>query len=142
MELKIIRLTEDAILPKYAHADDSGMDLFSTEAILAKAGETVLVSTGIKIELPKDTEAQIRPRSGLALKNGIGILNTPGTIDEGYRGEIKIILTNFSKVDFQIEKGMKIAQMVIMPVLRPKILEVKELTGSVRGEGGFGSTGV
>lgn len=142
MELKIIKLSEEAILPQYAHKDDSGMDLFSVTETTLKSGEHKLIKTGISIELPENTEAQIRPRSGLALKNGITVLNTPGTIDEGYRGEIGIILINHSKEDFKVTKGMKIAQMVIMPVLKPKVVLVDTLSTTERGTGGFGSTGV
>lgn len=142
MELKIVKLMEEAMIPKYAHLDDSGMDLFSIEEKEIKSGEVSLIKTGISIELPKNTEAQIRPRSGLALKNGITVLNTPGTIDEGYRGEICIILINHSNTTFKIEKNMKIAQMVIMPVLKPEIKVVNNLSETERGDNGFGSTGI
>jgi len=139
--LKVKRIHKDAKLPRYAHFNDAGLDLFAVEEVLIKASETALIKTGIQIELPIQTEAQIRPRSGLALKNGITVLNTPGTIDEGYRGEIGIILINHSKEDFLVEKGMKIAQMVIKPVWQVEVSEVEELSESIRGEGGFGSTG-
>lgn len=139
--LKVKRIHKDAKLPRYAHFNDAGLDLFAVEEVLIKASETALIKTGIQIELPIQTEAQIRPRSGLALKNGITVLNTPGTIDEGYRGEIGIILINHSKEDFLVEKGMKIAQMVIKPVWQVEVSEVEELSDSIRGEGGFGSTG-
>ena len=139
--LKVKKIHEDAILPSYAHFNDAGLDLFSVEEVLIKPNETALIKTGIKIELPIQTEAQIRPRSGLALKHGITVLNTPGTIDEGYRGEIGIILINHGKSDFLVEKKMKIAQMVIKPVWQVEVNEVEELSDSLRGEGGFGSTG-
>jgi dUTP pyrophosphatase len=139
--LKITRTRKDAIIPRYAHKDDSGLDLFSVDILTLEPGEFKLVKTGIKIELPENTEAQVRPRSGLAYKNGITVLNTPGTIDEGYRGEIGVILINHSKKTFHITAGMKIAQMVIMPVLRPRVVVSEELSETVRGEGGFGSTG-
>ncbi|WP_107668314.1 dUTP diphosphatase [Cyanothece sp. BG0011] len=142
MKLKIKRLNENAILPNYAHSDDSGMDLFSIEEIAIKPGTQELIKTGIAIELPENTEAQIRPRSGLALKHGITVLNTPGTIDQGYRGEIGVILINHSNLTFFIETGMKIAQLIIMPVIRCEIEEVQELSITQRNEGGFGSTGV
>lgn len=142
MILKIKKIHEDAITPKYAHNDDSGMDLFSIEEKIIKPNETVLIKTGIQIELPENTEAQIRPRSGLALKNSITVLNTPGTIDEGYRGEICIILINHGKENFEVKKQSKIAQMVIMPVLRPEILLEDNLSNTERSEKGFGSTGV
>ena len=139
--LKVKKIHEEAILPSYAHFNDAGLDLFSVEEVLIKPNETALIKTGIKIELPTQTEAQIRPRSGLALKHGITVLNTPGTIDEGYRGEIGIILINHGKNDFLVEKKMKIAQMVIKPIWKVEVNEVEELSDSLRGEGGFGSTG-
>lgn len=145
--LKIKRLTPTAIIPKYAHPTDSGLDLCYDSgqekkglAILPK--QRLLVPTGISIELPPNTEAQIRPRSGLAAKYGITVLNTPGTIDEGYRGEIKVILINLGDEWLTLNHGDRIAQMVICPVLRPEIITVDELTDSDRGANGFGSTGV
>lgn len=140
--LKIKKINKNAKLPEYAHEGDAGMDLFSVEDILLVAGECLAVATGIVIELPRYSEAQIRPRSGLALKNMITLLNTPGTIDEGYRGEIKVIMINHGKDDFQIKQGMKIAQMVVKPIYKVNIEEVFEVSDSARGEGGFGSTGV
>lgn len=140
--LKVQKVHEDAIIPNYAHIGDAGLDLFSIEEKLLKSGDSALIKTGIKIELPEQTEAQIRPRSGLALKNGITVLNTPGTIDEGYRGEIGIILINHGKEDFLVEKNMKIAQMVVKPVWYVNVEEVKTLSDTERAEGGFGSTGV
>lgn len=142
IKIKILRENNDARLPEYAHPGDAGMDLFSIEESVIPPGEIKLIKTGIKIELPPNTEAQIRPRSGLALKNGITVLNTPGTIDEGYRGEIGIILINHSKIDFKVEKHMKIAQMVIKPTYRAEIIEVEAVSSSERSEGGFGSTGL
>jgi dUTP pyrophosphatase len=119
------------------------MDLLAYEDILIPAGEWRLVGTGIAIELPHLTEAQVRPRSGLAAKYGITVLNTPGTIDEGYRGEIKVILINHSQEDFPVEKGMRIAQMVIAPVFRPKVEVCRgEISATTRGAKGFGSTGI
>jgi dUTP pyrophosphatase len=141
VKIRIRKLNESAILPKYEHEDDSGLDLYSIEAYEIQPGETILVKTGLAIELPIGTEAQIRPRSGLALKYSITVLNTPGTIDAGYRGEIGVILINHGKQVFNITKGMKIAQMVIAPVLKIGIEEVQGLTETRRGEGGFGSTG-
>lgn len=142
MELKIKRIDSSAILPEYVHPGDSGMDLYSIEEKILEPGETTLVRTGLKIELPTGTEAQIRPRSGLALKNSVTVLNSPGTIDFGFRGEVGIILINHGRESFKINKGMKIAQMVIIPVIRVKITEVDELSETARGEGGFGSTGL
>lgn len=142
IELKVKRINEEAKMPEYAHVGDAGLDLFSVDDLMILPGESKLIKTGIQIELPKGTEAQIRPRSGLALKNQITVLNTPGTIDEGYRGEIGVILINHGKQEFHVEKGMKIAQMVVKPVFTVTIKEIEELTGTTRGEGGFGSTGV
>ena len=136
------KLKEDAILPKYANVGDAGADLFSIEETVIKARGRALIKTGIALELQEFTEAQIRSRSGLALKQGIFVLNSPGTIDEGYRGEIGVILYNSTDEDFIVNKHMKIAQMVIKPVYQAKFLEVEELTDSVRGDNGFGSTGV
>lgn len=142
LELKIKKINQAAKLPEYAHEGDAGLDLFSVDDVIILPGESKLIKTGIQIELPRDTEAQVRPRSGLALKNQITVLNTPGTIDEGYRGEVGVILINHGKQQFHVEKGMKIAQMVIKPVLKVTVKEVEELTDTTRGEGGFGSTGL
>ena len=142
LNVKVKRINEAAIIPQYAHKGDAGLDLFSVEEKNITPGETALVHTGIQIELPEGTEAQIRPRSGLALKYSITVLNSPGTIDEGYRGEIGVILINHGKFDFKVEKGTKIAQMVIKPVLKVSIVEVDELGTTERAEGGFGSTGL
>ncbi|HMR55658.1 MAG TPA: dUTP diphosphatase [Candidatus Doudnabacteria bacterium] len=140
MLIKVKKTSPEAILPSYSHPGDSGLDLFSNEDKDILSGETCLVNTGISIELPNETEAQIRPRSGLALKNGITVLNTPGTIDAGYRGEIGVILINHSKNTFHISKKMKIAQMVITPVITVGVIEVLSLNETSRGSGGFGST--
>ncbi len=141
MELKIKKINEKATLPAYAHEGDSGLDLFSVDSTEILPGETKMIKTGIIIELPLGTEAQIRPRSGLALKNQITVLNTPGTIDQGYRGEVGVILINHGSKNFIVEVGSKIAQMVIKPVLRVKVIESDTLTDTSRGDGGFGSTG-
>jgi dUTP pyrophosphatase len=141
-KLKVKKLSETAKLPEYAHPGDAGMDLFSNEEIILKPGEYKVVKTGISIELPPSTEAQVRPRSGLAAKHGITVLNTPGTIDEGYRGEVGVILINHSKSDFEISKGMKIAQMIIATVIRADVEETDQVSDTRRGDGGFGSTGV
>lgn len=142
MKLLVQKINEKAVVPFYAHEGDAGLDLFSVEKVLIKPMERKLVSTGIRIQLPENTEAQVRPRSGLALKNGITLLNSPGTIDEGYRGEIKVLMINLGEEPFLIEENMKIAQMVIKPVERVQVEEVSELTDTERGEGGFGSTGL
>lgn len=141
MKIKIIKLNEAAQVPCYSHTDDAGLDLFAIQAQQISPGASVLIPTGIAIELPQGTEAQVRPRSGLALKHSITVLNSPGTIDAGYRGEIGVILINHSQEVFQVVEGMKIAQMVIAPILRVEIEEVSELSSTPRGEGGFGSTG-
>lgn len=141
-KLKVKLIDENAKMPEYAHEGDAGLDLFSIDETSILPGETKLIHTGISIELPKGTEAQIRPRSGLALKNSVTVLNTPGTIDEGYRGEIGIILINHGKNSFKVEKGMKIAQMLIKPVFLVDVEEVSDLSLTERGKDGFGSTGV
>ncbi|EDK33186.1 dUTP diphosphatase [Clostridium kluyveri] len=141
MELLVKRINKEAILPFYAHEGDAGLDLFSVEEVLIKPMERKLIATGIKIQLPPNTEGQVRPRSGLALAHGITLLNSPGTIDEGYRGEIKVLMINLGQEGFLIKKGMKIAQMVIKPIEQVLIKEVVELKDTERGEGGFGSTG-
>src|SRR6478735_1750942 len=139
--LKIYKEHPEAKVPSYAHPGEAGLDLYSIEEKIIEPGQIQLIHTGIKIELPKDTEAQIRPRSGLALKHGITVLNSPGTIDEGYRGEIGVILINHGIESFLVEKNMKIAQMVVKPIVRPNIIEVEKLTNTERSEGGFGSSG-
>lgn len=140
--LKVKLLSEKAQLPQYAHPGDSGLDLFSTKDAIIQPGESTLIPTGISIELPPETEAQIRPRSGLALKHQVTVLNTPGTIDQGYRGEIGVILINHGKSSFKVNVGMKIAQMVIKPLLSVKVKNVEDLDKTDRGAGGFGSTGI
>ena len=142
IQLKVKKIHADAILPKQARAGDAGMDLSSVEEKVLLPGEFALIKTGIQIELPEGTEAQVRPRSGLALKNGITCLNSPGTIDAGYRGEVGVILINHSKVPFHIEKQMRIAQLVVQYVPQVFIEEVEELSDTERGEQGFGSSGV
>jgi len=139
--LKIKKIDDSAVIPNYAHEGDAGLDLYAVKELILEPGERGLVHTGIQIELPKNTEAQIRPRSGLALKNGITTLNSPGTIDEGYRGEIGIILINHGNEVFKVELGMKIAQMVIKPVVKVDVIEIEELSLSERNQKGFGSSG-
>ncbi|OPZ85813.1 MAG: Deoxyuridine 5'-triphosphate nucleotidohydrolase [Firmicutes bacterium ADurb.Bin419] len=140
--IKVKRLSEFAKLPEYAHEGDAGLDLFSTVDAIIPAGESKLITTDISLEMESGFEAQIRPRSGLALKSGITVLNTPGTIDSGYRGPVGVIIINHSKVDFEVVKGMKIAQMVIARYIHADIIEVSDLTDTERAAGGFGSTGV
>ncbi|MGI5869700.1 MAG: dUTP diphosphatase [Kiritimatiellia bacterium] len=142
MTLKIKRLTPEAAIPRYAHPDDSGLDLCSVEDRVLQPGEWASIRTGIAIALPEGTEAQIRPRSGLAAKSAISILNTPGTVDEGYRGEVCVVLVNHGREPFEVVRGMRIAQMVVCPILRPAIKVCGELDDTTRGSRGFGSTGL
>lgn len=141
LEVKIKRIHADAKLPLQANPGDAGMDLYSIETAEIPPGEARLIQTGLQIELPKGTEAQIRPRSGLALKHSVTVLNSPGTIDEGYRGEIGVIIINHGKETFVVEKSMRIAQIVIQMVPFIQLTEVNELSQSVRGETGFGASG-
>lgn len=142
MKIKIKKLREDAVTPKYACEGDAGVDLYSCEDYVLNPGERVLVSTGLSIALPIGFEAQIRPKSGLALKYGLSIVNSPGTIDAGYRGEVGVIVINHGNEVFRIEKGKKIAQMIINKVEQVDFEQVDELEESERRERGFGSTGV
>ena len=141
MQLKVKRLNPAAILPSYARAGDAGLDLFAVKALSIAPGASALVPTGIAIELPPGTEGEVRPRSGLALKHAITVLNTPGTVDEGYRGEVGVILINHGQTMFAVEAGMKIAQLVVTPRIQVEVAEVAALQDSERGAGGFGSTG-
>ena len=142
MTVKFLRIDPSAVLPSYAHPGDAGMDVRSVEEFVLDPGCRRLVRTGLVMVLPPGFEAQVRPRSGLALKNGVIVLNSPGTIDEGYRGEVGVILANFGAEPFKVEKGAKIAQIVIAPCTRAEIEETSETGDTERGEGGFGSTGV
>lgn len=144
IKIKRLENNPDLAFPKYETKGSAGMDLTAaiSEPIILKPGEVKLVKTGIAIALEIGFEAQVRPRSGLALKNGITVLNTPGTIDSDYRGEVCVILINHSQVDFKIERGMRIAQMIIAEYKQAKIVEVEDLDKTARGKGGFGSTGV
>lgn len=140
VELKVVLLDESLPAPSYMTPGAAGMDLFSTQTISLNSGEIKLVPTGIKVAVPPGYELQIRPRSGLATE-GIGIVNSPGTVDSDYRGEIKVCLVNFSKKTFLIRKGDRIAQAVLSPVIQAKIKCVSFLDPTSRGEGGFGHTG-
>lgn len=142
MTLRFKRIHPEAVLPEYAHPSDAGMDLRSVAELEIPVGGRALVPTGLVILLPPLYEAQVRPRSGLALKQGVTVLNTPGTIDSGYRGEIGVILANFGEKPFKVAKGDKIAQLVIAPVTQPTIEETDVIDETDRGAGGFGSTGV
>lgn len=136
-----VSCAEGISLPQYATEGSSGMDLRANEALTIPAGERACVATGLFLEMPLGVEAQVRPRSGLALKHGITVLNTPGTIDSDYRGEIKIILANLSKEDFKIEIGDRIAQMVFATVTKANLVKSETLSSTERAGGGFGSTG-
>ena len=130
-------------LPTYKTSESSGMDLvaYIKNKININPGKTAMIPTGIAVAIPKNYEIQIRPRSGLAAKKSISVLNTPGTIDSDYRGEIKIILVNLGNKSFVIKSGDRVAQMVLCPVVKAKLIEVKNLPNTIRGKGGFGSTG-
>ena len=142
-EILIKRLSEKVGLPKYETEGSSGMDLAAhvKEPVEIKPGTTAIIPTGLAVSIPKNFEIQIRPRSGLAAKNQISVLNTPGTIDADYRGEIKVILINLGTKSYLIENGARIAQMVLCPIVKAKLKEVKILEKTKRGSGGFGSTG-
>ena len=143
VKVLIKKLNPEAKLPSYKTSGSSGMDLMALidDTLTIKPNQSVLVPTGLSIAIPDDTEVQIRPRSGLAAKSNISVLNTPGTIDSDYRGELKIILINHGKEDFLINNGDRIAQMILMPVLKIEFEEVEDLPETIRGSGGFGSTG-
>ena len=142
MTIRFKKLRPDAVLPSYAHPGDAGMDVRSVEDLAIAPGARALVHTGLVMALPPGYEAQVRPRSGLALKHGITVLNTPGTIDAGYRGEVGVILANFGDETFSIAKGDRIAQIVVAPVTTAEIAEAETVDETDRGGGGFGSTGV
>ena len=143
-KILIKKLHSDVNLPGYETSGSSGMDLqaYISEEIILKPGERKLIPTGLSIAIPENLEIQIRPRSGLAYKKGISVVNTPGTIDSDYRGEIKVLLINLGKEDFIIKKFERIAQMVVCPITKVVLSETNDLPDTIRGEGGFGSTGV
>ena len=143
-EILIKRLSKDVVLPKYETEGSSGLDLAANtdKQIKILPGKSEIIPTGLAIEIPKNFEIQIRPRSGLAAKSQISVLNTPGTIDADYRGELKVILINLSDKVFVVEKGLRIAQMVLCPVVKATLKEVTELENTERGSGGLGSTGI
>tara|TARA_Y100000817_G_C16696906_1_gene473012 strand:- start:326 stop:766 length:441 start_codon:yes stop_codon:yes gene_type:complete len=143
IKILIKRLSKEVSLPKYETSGSSGMDLAANinSKVNIDPGKTAVIPTGLAVSIPKGYEVQIRPRSGLAAKKKITVLNTPGTIDADYRGEIKVILINLSKDSFEVEKGLRIAQMVVCPIVQAQLKEVDDLKQTERGEGGFGSTG-
>jgi dUTP pyrophosphatase len=144
VQFRRLEHARDLPLPSYESAHAAGMDIRAalSEEMVIRPGERKLVPTGLQMALPEGYEAQIRPRSGLAIRNGITMLNTPGTIDADYRGEVKVIVINHGQEDFPIRHGDRIAQMVIAPIVQLQIKESENLTETERGEGGFGSTGV
>jgi dUTP pyrophosphatase len=142
-KILIKRLSKEVSLPKYETSGSSGMDLAANidANISIDPGKTAIIPTGLALSIPKGFEVQIRPRSGLAAKQKISVLNTPGTIDADYRGEIKVILINLGQDSFKVEKGLRIAQMVVCPIVQAQLKEVNDLSETERGKGGFGSTG-
>ena len=144
VEIQIKRLNHGAglPLPSYESEGAAGMDICAAEGMTLRSGRRALVSTGFAFAIPAGYEIQVRPRSGLAIKHGISVLNTPGTIDSDYRGEVKVILANLGEEDFMLDRGDRIAQIVVAPVQQAKIAEGEELDDTIRGSGGFGSTGV
>ena len=143
VKILVKKFDKNIKLPAYKTSGSSGMDLvaYIKNKIIINPGKTAMIPTGIAVAIPRHYEIQIRPRSGLAAKKGISILNTPGTVDSDYRGEIKIILINLSKKPFVVKSGDRVAQMIVCPVARGKLKEVKNLPTTVRGKEGFGSTG-
>ena len=142
-KILIKRLSKEVPLPKYETNGSSGMDLAANinASIDINPGKTAIIPTGLALSIPKGFEVQIRPRSGLAAKQKISVLNTPGTIDADYRGEIKVILINLGPEPFKVEKGLRIAQMIVCPIVQAQLKEVDDLSETERGKGGFGSTG-
>ena len=143
VKILVKKFDKNIKLPVYKTSGSSGMDLmaYTKNKITISPGKTAMIPTGFAVAIPKNYEIQIRPRSGLAAKKNISVLNTPGTIDSDYRGEIKIILINLSKRSFVVKSGDRVAQMVLCPIVKGKLQEVKKLPKTVRGKGGFGSTG-
>ena len=145
IDIKVLDHAKGLELPAYETDEAAGMDLRAAlpqgEPMVLRPGQQAMVPTGLSMAMPKGFEAQVRPRSGLAAKHGLTVLNTPGTIDSDYRGEMKIILINLGQEDFSIERNMRIAQMIIAPVVQATLVEVDTLEDTARGSGGFGSTG-
>ena len=143
VKILVKKFDKNIKLPTYETSGSSGMDLvaYIKNKITIKPSKIAMISTGIAVAIPKNYEIQIRPRSGLAAKKGISVLNTPGTVDSDYRGEIKIILINLGKESFVVKSGDRVAQMILCPVVRAKLKVVKNLPKTIRGKGGFGSTG-
>ncbi len=145
LNLSVQKTSKDAVLPKYAFVKDSGFDLHSTEEVSIGPFGRALVPTGLRVKLPENCELQVRPKSGLAINKGLTVLNTPGTVDNGYTGEIKVIVFNTNNFEVTIEKNTKVAQGVICPVFYGvyiKVSEVEDIENTDRGDNGFGSTGL
>jgi dUTP pyrophosphatase len=142
IKIKIKKLNKDAILPHYEHKGDAGMDVYSAEDKMIKAGEKEIISTGLAFEIPEGYEIQVRPKSGLSLRHGLTLPNAPGTLDSGYRGELKVVVLNLSDKNYKVEKGKKIAQLILAKYEKADIEETEELSESERGSKGFGSTGL
>lgn len=143
IDLRVLRLRDDAVLPTRAHGGDAGLDLSACEPVTIGAGERAVVGTGLAVAIPDDHTGLVVPRSGLALRHGLSIVNTPGVIDAGYRGEIRVILLNTDREHaFTVERGMRIAQLLVVPARPVDVVEVRELTETARGGDGFGSSGL
>lgn len=143
VRLEILRTDPDLPLPAYAHEGDAGLDLYAADSVTLRPFERALVATGIAVAIPEGFAGFVQPRSGLAIRSGLSLVNTPGLIDSHYRGEIKVIAINLDPVtSIDIRRGDKVAQLVVQPVARVELAEVDELDATVRGEGGFGSTGM
>jgi len=141
VEIKFQKLHPDAQIPSYAHVGDAGADVYSVAEVTLQPSDRAAIPTGLAVDIPLGYEIQVRPKSGLALKHGITVLNSPGTVDAGYRGEIQVIVINLGKEVYTFAKGQKIAQLVLKPVIQAQYIE-GELGTSDRGVGGFGSTGI
>ncbi|MFN6166156.1 MAG: dUTP diphosphatase [Pseudanabaena sp.] len=141
VEIKFNKLHPDAQIPSYAHVGDAGADVYSVAEVTLQPSDRAAIPTGLAVDIPIGYEIQVRPKSGLALKHGITVLNSPGTVDAGYRGEIQVIVINLGKEVYTFAKGQKIAQLVLKPVIQAQFID-GELGTSDRGDGGFGSTGI
>jgi dUTP pyrophosphatase len=142
-DLRVMKLRDDAVLPSRAHSGDAGFDLSACEEVTIGVGERATVGTGLAIEIPDGHAGLVAPRSGLALRHGLSMVNAPGVIDAGYRGEVRMILLNTDREHaFTVEPGMRIAQLVVVPIAAVELVETREVTATDRGEGGFGSSGL
>jgi dUTP pyrophosphatase len=141
IEVAVRRLHPDAVVPSQAYEGDAGLDLAACEEVVLEPGERATVATGIAVEIPEGYAGFVQPRSGLAARHGIGVVNSPGLIDSGYRGEVRVVLLNTDRsAPFTVERGMRVAQLVVAPVAAVRLVEVTELTASARGDRGFGSS--